>query len=49
MGDGIMRLLQVGAIGGGATASGPKEIVVSTHQGMGHFGVQRVLDRLRKN
>ena len=49
MGDGVMRLLQGGAI---VVVPGPadrQEIVAATHQGMGHFGVQRVLDRLRKN
>ena len=49
MGDGVMRLLQGGAIVVVPRAADQQEIVVATHQGMGHFGVQRVLDRLRHN
>ena len=44
-----MRLLQGGAIVVVPKAADRQEIVVATHQGMGHFGVQRVLDRLRQN
>ena len=49
MGDGVMRLLTGRAIVVVPRLADRQEIVVSTHQGMGHFGVQRVLDRLRKN
>ena len=49
MGDGVMRLLQGGAIVVVPRPVDRQEIVAATHQGMGHFGVQRVLDRLRKN
>ena len=49
MGDGVMRLLQGGAIVVVLRPADRQEIVAATHQGMGHFGVQRVLDRLWKN
>ena len=44
-----MRLLQGGAIVVVPRPENRQEIVVATHQKMGHFGVQRVLDRLRQN
>ena len=44
-----MRLLQGGAIMVLPRQADRQEVVAATHQGMGHFGVQRVLDRLRKN
>ena len=49
MGDGVMRLSQGGAIVVVPRPADRQEIVVATYQGMGHFGVQRVLDRLQKN
>ena len=49
MGDGVMRLLQGGAIVVVPWPADWQQIVAATHQGMGHFGVQRVLDRLQKN
>ena len=49
MGDGVMRLLQGGAIVVVPRPADRQGIVVATHQRMGHFGVQWVLDRLRKN
>ena len=49
MGDGVMKLLQGRAIVVVPRPADRQEIVINTHQGMGHFGVQRVLDRLQKN
>ena len=49
MGDGVMRLLPGGVIVVVPRPAHRQQTVDSTHQGMGHFGVQRVLDRLRKN
>ena len=49
MGDGVMQVLQDGAIVVVPRPADRQGIVVATHQGMGHFGVQQVLDRLRQN
>ena len=49
MGDGVMKVLQAGAIVVVPRPTDRQGIVINTHQGMGHFGVQRVLDRLQKN
>ena len=49
LGDGVMKLLSGGAM---VVVPRPQErqaIVKDLHQTMGHFGVQRVLDRLQKN
>ena len=47
--DGVMKVLQGGAIVVVPRPADRQGIVIHTHQGMGHFGVQRVLDRLQKN
>ena len=49
MGDGVMKVLLGGAIVVVPRPADRHGIVINTHQGMGHFGVQRVLDRLQKN
>ena len=45
-GIGVLTKEALVPIGSGPNSQG---IVINNHQGMGHFGVQRVLDRLQKN
>ena len=49
MGDGVMKVLMGGAIVVVPRPADRQGIVMNTHQGMGHFGVRQVLDRLQKN
>ena len=49
MGDGIMKLLQGGNTVVVSRRADRQEIAINTHQGMRHFGVQRVLDRLQND
>lgn len=49
MEDGVFKMLLRGA---SVVVSRPAEraaIALKTHGGMGHFGVQRIIDRLQKN
>ena len=46
MGDSVLKLLPGGAMVVVPRATEREGIVIGTHRGMGHFGVQRVLDRL---
>ena len=47
--DGVMKMMLGGAMVVVPRLVQREEIVLDTHQGMGNFGVQRVLDRLQKN
>ena len=49
MADSVFKLLRDGAMVVVPRASEREGIVIGTHRGMGHFGVQRVLDRLQRN
>ena len=49
MSDSVFKLLPGGAMAVVPRAAEREGIVVGTHRGMGHFGVQRVLDRLQRN
>ena len=49
IGDSILKLLPGGAMVVVPRAAEREGIVIGTHRGMGHFGVQRVLDRLQRN
>ena len=49
LGDGVMKLLPGGAMVVVPQLQDRQAIALDTHRTMGHFGVQRVLDRLQKN
>ena len=49
MSDSLFKLLPDGAMVVVPQPADREGIVLDTHRGMGHFGVQRVLDRLQKN
>ena len=49
MGDGVFKMQQQGALVVVPRQAERAAIALETHRGMGHFGVQRVIDRLQKN
>ena len=49
MSDSVFKLLAGGAMVVVPRIAERDGIALETHMGMGHFGVQRVLDRLQKN
>ena len=49
MADGVMKLQPAGAMVVVPRPADRQNIVMEQHQTMGHFGVQRVVDRLQKN
>ena len=49
MADNVFKLLASGAMVVVPRVAERESIALETHMGMGHFGVQRVLDRLQKN
>ena len=49
MGDGVFKQLPGGKMVVVPKMANQKSIVLKTHRGMGHYGVQRVLDRLQQN
>ena len=49
MADSVFKLLASGAMVVVPRIAERESIALDTHRGMGHFGVQRVLDRLQKN
>ena len=49
LGDGVMKLLAGGAMVVVPRQQDRQTIVLDLHRTMGHFGVQRVMDRLQKN
>ena len=49
MADSVFKLLVGGTMVVVPRVAERESIALDTHRGMGHFGVQRVLDRLHKN
>ena len=49
MGSNLFRAMEGGALLAVPPPSYRMQLALDTHKGMGHFGVQRVIDRLRKN
>ena len=49
MADSVFKLLAGGAMVVVPRVADRESIALDTHMGMGHFGVERVLDRLQKN
>ena len=49
MGDNVLKQLPGGKLVVVPRAAEREGIVLETHRGMGHYGVQRVLDRLQQN
>ena len=48
MADGVLKMMLRGAMVNVPRPTEREGIVLDTHRGMGHFEVQRVLDRLQK-
>ena len=49
MGDGMFKQMPGGKMVVVPKIADREDIVLETHRGMGHYGVQRVLDRLQQN
>ena len=49
MGDSVYKQLPGGKLMVVPKTADRERIVLETHRGMGHYGVQRVLDRLQQN
>ena len=49
MGDGVFKRMPGGKMVVVPKMAERENIVLETHRGMGHYGVQRVLDRLQQN
>ena len=49
MGDSVFKHLPGGKMVVVPKTADRESIVLETHRGMGHYGVQRVLDRLQQN
>ena len=49
LGNNLFKLQEGGALRTVPQPSERMKLALDTHRGMGHFGVQRVIDRLQKN
>ena len=49
MGSNLFKIMEGGALRAVPLPSKRIKLALDTHRGMGHFGVQRVIDRFRKN
>ena len=49
LGNGFFKLMEGGAVRALPQPSERIKVALDTYRGMGHFGVQRVIDRLQKN